>query len=351
MCHNERMAKEPGSRIPRRSLEDIRLLAMSAYDRGMHPKDVALAFEAGVSTVYGWIQARNEGGPEALKVKPLPGAAPKLSDEQMKQLWKLIVGKDPRQLQFDFALWTCEMVRELIRREFGVTYTARAVGNLLHRMGLSPQRPLTRAWQQDADAVADWRKIEYPKIHKEAQVEGASIFFGDEASVRTDFHAGTTWAPVGQTPIVRGTGNRKSINMISAVSAQGKLHFSLLDKNGNSETFIEFCKKLLEDVGGKVYLVVDGHSSHKSKKTRKYVESTKGQLKIFLLPAYSPELNPDEWVWKNVKHDNVGKLAAHTVDDMRNGIKKAFARLVDTPEIILGFFRSSDLAYIGIPVA
>lgn len=326
-------------------------MALSAYDRGMHPKDVALAFGAGVSTVYGWIQARNEGGPEALKVKALPGAAPKLSDEQVARLWRLIAGKDPRQLQFDFALWTREMVRELISREFGVTYTARGVGNLLHRMGLSPQRPLTRAWQQDAEAVAHWKNVEYPRIHKEAQVEGASILFGDEASVRTDFHSGTTWAPVGQTPIVRGTGDRKSVNMISAVSARGKLHFSLVGGNTNSATFIEFCKKLLNDVGGKIYLIVDGHPCHKSKETRTYVASTEGRLKVFLLPAYSPQLNPDEWVWKNVKHDNVGKLAAGTVDEMRGGILKAFARLLQYPEIVLGFFRSPDLAYISIPVA
>jgi transposase len=345
------MSKEPGTRIPRSSLEDVRLLALSAYDRGMHPKDVALAFGAGISTVYGWIQARNEGGPDALKVKSPPGAVPKLSEEQVSRLWRLVVGRDPRQLQFDFALWTREMIRELIRREFGVTYTARGVGNLLHRMGLSPQRPLTRAWQQNSDAVAHWKAVEYPTIHREAQVEGASIFFGDEASVRTDFHSGTTWAPVGETPVVRGTGDRKSINMISAVSAKGKLHFSLLDGNFNSAAFIEFCQKLLTDIDGKVYLIVDGHSAHKSAATRDYVASTDGRLKIFLLPAYSPELNPDEWVWKNVKHDNVGKLASGTLDEMRAGVKKAFARLLETPAIVLGFFRSPDLAYVNIPVA
>lgn len=345
------MPKDPGTRIPRSRLEDIRMMALSAYDRGMHPSDVALAFGAGISTVYGWIQARNEGGPEALKVKSLPGAAPKLSEEQVSQLWKLIVGRDPRQLQFEFALWTREMVRELIRREFGVAYTARGVGNLLRRMGLSPQRPLTRAWQQDSDAVARWKAVEFPRIHREAQVEGASIFFGDEASVRTDFHSGTTWAPVGETPVVRGTGDRKSINMISAVSAKGKLHFSLLDGNLDSTAFIGFCQQLLNDIDGKVYLIVDGHSAHKSAATRDYVASTHDRLKIFLLPAYSPELNPDEWVWKSVKHDNVDKLASGTLDEMRAGVKKAFARLLQTPEIVRGFFRDPDLAYINIPVA
>ncbi|MEX5638184.1 IS630 family transposase, partial [Parafrankia sp. FMc2] len=173
----------------------------------MHPRDAALAFGAGVSTVYSWLQARNEGGPDALKVKAASGRPPRLSEEQTTQLWKLIVGRDPRQMQFDFALWTREMVRELIRREFGIEYTAQGIGKLLRRMGLSPQRPLTRAWEQDHENVARWKQVDYPKIHAEAQVAGASIFFGDEASIRTDFHSGTTWAPVGQTPIVRGTGN------------------------------------------------------------------------------------------------------------------------------------------------
>lgn len=323
-----------GSRIPRRNLEDVRLLALSAVDKGMHPRDAALAFGAGVSTVYGWLQARNEGGPDALKVKVASGRPPRLSEEQTTQLWKLIVGRDPRQMQFDFALWTREMVRELIRREFGVEYTAQGVGKLLRRMGLSPQRPLTRAWEQDHELAARWKQVDYPKIHAEAQVTGASIFFGDEASVRTDFHSGTTWAPVGQTPIVRGTGNRKTVNMISAVSAQGKLHFSLVDGTTTSATFIEFCQQLLHDIDGTVFLIVDGHSTHKSAATREYVASTEGRLKIFLLPPYSPELNPDEWVWKNVKNDNAGKVAARTVDELRDSVKKAFARLLATPEII-----------------
>ncbi|MCK9897222.1 transposase [Frankia sp. AgB32] len=125
-----------------------------------------------------------------------------------------------------------------------------------------------------------------------AQVAGASIFFGDEASVRTDFHAGTTWAPVGQTPIVRGTGNRKSVNMISAVSAQGKLHFSLIEGTTTSATFIEFCTQLLHDIDGPVYLIVDGHGAHKSAATRAYVKSTEGRLKIFVLRPTRPNSTP-----------------------------------------------------------
>ncbi|WP_261556248.1 IS630 family transposase [Frankia tisae] len=342
------MTEGAEKRILRRSLEETRFRALEAIDRGCHPADVAVMFGAGVSTVYGWMQTRRERGSEALKVRVSSGPAPKLTDEQAEELWRLVACNDPRRLRFDSALWTREMVRELIRREFGVEYTPQGVGQLMRRMGLSPQRPLTRAWEQDSVRVRRWKEEEYPEIHREAEALGASIFFEDEASVRTDYHAGTTWAPVGCTPVVRGTGNRKTVNMMSAVSARGKLHFSLLAETVDSAVFIEFLEKLLHDVDGTIFLVVDGHGSHTSQATREYVESTEGKIRLFRLPPYSPELNPDEWVWKNVKHDNAGRLVARTVDELRQGIQKAFDRLWAAPEIIRDFFKDPDLEYINI---
>jgi transposase len=216
------VTKERGKRIPRRSLEDTRILVISAIDKGLHPDDAAEVFEVGRSTVYGWLRLRRESGPAGLAVKKASGRTPNLTEQQLARLRGIVIGTDPRQLQFDFALWTREMVRDLIKRLFGVDYTPQGVGVLLHRLGLSPQRPLVRAFEQDPERVRAWKEETYPAIHARAKAEGASIFFGDEAAVRTDHHAGTTWAPVGQTPVVRGTGNRRSINMISAVSARGK---------------------------------------------------------------------------------------------------------------------------------
>jgi transposase len=288
-----------------------------------------------------------DGGLEALAVKKAPGAIPKLTPKQLDQLVRWLVGSDPRQLQFDFALWTREMVRVLIERKFGVSYTPQGVGNLLRRLGFSPQRPLVRAHEQDPERVAAWRASEYPRIRALADQQGATILFGDEAGVRSDFHAGTTWAPVGQTPVVTGTGNRVSLNMISAVSPRGQLYFKFLDGPGNSQAFIGFLRDLLHDIDGKIFLIVDGHSAHLSKATKKFVADTGGRLSLFFLPPYSPELNPDEWVWKNIKHDNVGRLASRTKQEMRDGIDRAVRRLRETPSIILGFFRDPDLAYIN----
>src|SRR5713101_160496 len=135
------MDRKGEKRIPRRSLEDTRTLAVGALQKGMHPEDVADVYDVGRSTVYNWWKEYQEKGPAALMVKKAPGRTPRLTEKQRGQLRKWIVGNDPRQLQFDFALWTRQMVRDLIKRELGVDYTPQAIGNILRDMGLSPQRP------------------------------------------------------------------------------------------------------------------------------------------------------------------------------------------------------------------
>jgi transposase len=204
-----------------------------------------------------------------------------------------------------------------------------------------------RAYEQDPERVRRWKEEEYPAIRDEAARAGAAVFFADEAGVRTDYHSGTTWGEVGRTPIVKGTGNRKSVNMISAVSPHGKLYFKFLDGNTNATAFIGFLEDMLHDIPGIIFLVVDGHSAHTAGVTKKFADKNKDRLRLFYLPPYSPELNPDEWVWKNIKHDHVGKMAARTLDEFHDGITKAVNRLLSFPETILHFFADPDLAYIN----
>ena len=336
------------ARIPRRELASTRRKVIGAIEKGYSPEEAAEIFDCGRSTVYGWLAAHRAAGERFFEVKKPSGRPPLLTKRQTNQLYKWIVGKDPRQLRFGFALWTREIVRDLISERFGVEMTLQGVGKLLRRMGLSPQRPLVRAYEQDPDKVRAWKQEQYPEIAKRAKKLGATVFFGDEAGVRSDYHSGTTWGEVGSTPVVRGTGQRRSLNMISAVSAKGKLHFTFVEGKMNADAFICYLKKLLHDIRGKIFLIVDGHPSHKATKVRQFVASTKGRLELYFLPPYSPELNPDEWVWKNVKTDHVGKMAVQSVAEMRSAIEGAIDRLRSTKDIVAGFFRSPDLAYINL---
>jgi transposase len=340
------MREDDGRKLDHHTLEVLRLRAVDQVERGADPRQVARTLGMHEHTVYGWVTKLREGGREALRAKPVPGRPPKLTSEQTQQVFEWVTGSDPRQLAFDFALWTRDMVGELIRREFGVAMSASAVGRLLHRLGLSPQRPLWRAWQADAEKVAAWKEVEYPAIAKQAKKLGATVYFLDEAGIRSDHHAGTTWGRVGSTPVVKTTGARHSLNMISAVTAKGKLRFATFTGGFNAGKFIDFAKKLLHDADGPVFLIVDGHPAHRAKKVKTFVESTRGQLRLFFLPGYSPQLNPDEWVWKNVKSDRVGRAGITGPDQFRALAVGALRRLQAMPHIVRGFFADPDLVYI-----
>jgi transposase len=275
-------------RIPRTELAEIRRQFVRMIDNGVPANSIMVALKLSRTTYFQWKKAYQEHGIDGLKVRPLPGAAPKLTDQQTSQLRGWLVGRDPRQFQFDFALWTRKIVRDLIRQQFGVEMTPQGIGKLLHRLGLSPQRPLYRAYQQDPEAVRRWKEEQFPAIRAQAREEGAEVYFGDESGVRTDHHAGTTWAPVGQTPVVGVTGERTSVNMISAVSPRGALQFDVFFGSCNATVFVEFLKKLMHDAPGPVFLILDNVSFHKAPIVKDYVASLEGRLSCSSSPATRP---------------------------------------------------------------
>jgi transposase len=340
------MREDDGRKLDHKTLEQLRIRAVGQIQQGAHPDEVAAGLGMTRAAVYGWLAKYREGGLEALKARPVPGRPPKLSCVQLARLYGLVVGNDPRQLRFAFALWTRAMVRELIRREFGVALSEVSVGRLLRSLGLSPQRPLYRAYQQNPEAVARWKTEEYPSIRAAAKQAGATIYFADEAGVRSDYHAGTTWAPVGHTPVVAATGDRFGINLISAVTAKGKLRFAAYEGSLNGPVFIDFCRRLLHDTSGPVFLVLDGHPVHRSNAVKEFAVSTNGRLRLFFLPGYSPELNPGEWVWKHVKHDRIGRAGVSGPEDLKAKALAALQRLQRLPHLVGSFFRDPNLRYI-----
>jgi transposase len=205
---------------------------------------------------------------------------------------------------------------------------------------------LWRADQQNPELVVRWKQEDYPKLRAEAGETGATIYFADAAGIRADYHAGTTWAPVGQTPVVHTTGARHAVNLIAAITPGGVLRFAAIDGRLDAPKFIEFCRRLLNDTPGPVFLILDRHPVHRSTAVRQFAEATNGRLRLCFLPPSSPERNPDEWVWKNSKHDRVGRAGIVGEADLQHKALAALHRLQKLPHVIRGFFGDPDLRYI-----
>ena len=338
------MRETDGRKLKHAVLEAIRIRAVRQVEQGESPETVIKALGMNRRTIYKWIARYREGGTEALKATPLAGRPLKLNGAKLQSIFRIIVTKNPLQLRFPFALWTREMVQELIERKYGIKLSVVSVGRLLKKLGLSCQKPLMRAFQQDPVIVQQWLEEDYPKIKQLARLQKAEIYFEDEAGVRSDHHAGTTWGIKGRTPVVRTTGARFSVNMISAITSRGAMRFMTYAGKMKAPVFCEFLKRLVHNAPAKIFLILDGHPVHRSLRVKKFVQATKGKLRLFFLPPYSPELNPDELVWNNVK-GKIGRSSIKGPDDFQEKVRSHLKSLQRTPEKICGFLKEPNLRY------
>ena len=340
------MRQDDARKLDHKTLEEMRARAVRSVQNGQSPEVVAQALGINRTTIYDWLAKYRRGGWGALKAKPVPGRPPKLSGHAIKWIYDTVMQKSPLQLKFEFALWTREMIAKLIVDRFGVKLSATSVGRLLAQLGLTCQKPLHRALEQDDALVQQWLKKEYPKIKALAAQQKADIYFGDAAHIRSDHHAGRTWGKKGETPIVLSTGQRRGMSMISAITSRGHLRFMVLeDGSVNADAFIEFIKRLLVGVKRKIFLIVDGGPAHRAKKTKAFVESLQGKLRLFFLPPYSPDRNPDELVWKHVKADTVGRMMITSKGELVKKVRSSLLSLQRLPSKVRSFFQKETLRY------
>ncbi|RPI92193.1 MAG: IS630 family transposase, partial [Chloroflexi bacterium] len=205
------MKRRDARALDHKTLEEIRIRAVERVQAGESPEVVIQALGFTRSCIYTWLARYRGGGWGALKARALKGRPLKIQPTQMGWLYRTVTGKCPLQFRFEFALWTREMIRVLLRERFQLQLSLASVGRLLKQLGLTCQRPLFRAMEQDPERVRRWREQDYPVIREQAREAGAEIYFGDEAGVRSDCHAGTTWGVKGQTPVVLTTGQRSSV--------------------------------------------------------------------------------------------------------------------------------------------
>jgi transposase len=249
-------------KIGSEAMEQIRIRAVTRVQQGEIPEKVIATLGFSRACIYNWLARYRGGGWHALKSGKQSGRPRKLSGKQIAWLYKTISDKNPTQLKSVFALWTRSMVVRLIRNEFKLNLSKTSVGRLLHQMDFSCQKPLYRAYQQNAEAVENWKRTIYPQIKKRAKKLGATIYFEDESGMRSDFHAGTTWALKGQTPVIKITGARFNTNMIAAVSTRGDLRFMVHKGSITADVICDFLNRAMHNSQNPVFLIWDGHPTH-----------------------------------------------------------------------------------------
>jgi transposase len=340
--------KRDGRSFDHGTLEAIRMMAVERVRDGERPSTVIASYGFSRTTIYKWLTTASQPGKgvKALHSKPASGRPRSLTTRQEKQVFRWINGRDPRQYGFDFGLWTRLIVVQLIEQKFGIRLGVTAVGALLARLELTPQKPLQRAYQRDPEAIEKWQREQFPEIVKQAKASGGDIYFWDESGFRADTVHGKTWAKRGETPVIERPGQRQSISAASAVNARGAFWYCTYEGGLNAELFVKLLKKLLRGRSKPVHLVVDGLPAHKTKLVKEYVSSTGGMLTLHFLPGYAPELNPDELVWSHMKRTGVARAPLRRGEKLRNKIEAQLAKIKRMPQLVRSFFQTQNVAYI-----
>jgi len=343
------MADEDTRSLPPAAQAALRNRAVRAVLQGMTQAEAARVFGVHHNAVNRWIKRYREGGWPGLGEQRRgrrPGEQPALSELQQQEIIALVRESTPDRLGLPGFLWTRDGVAELIGQRYGRWLARTTVGGYLRGWGFSPQRPQRRALEQNPAAVRRWLAETYPAIRSQARREGGVVLWLDEMGVRSDAAAGRSWAPVGQTPVIKGTGKRFRVNMLSAISNAGMLRFRLFVGSFTGAVFIDFLGRLLRDCGGrKVHLIVDGHPVHRAKLVSAWVGRHADRIELHFLPGYSPELNPVELLNHDVQANAAGRRRPRSASELRAELHAYLRRRQRHPEVLVRFFEHPATRY------
>ena len=339
------MATIDGRKLDHKTLAHIRTQAVRrVVEDRESPAAVMSSYGLCRTTIYPWLREFKDKGWEALAESIAQGPQPKLTEKQKQQVKRWIVGKDPRQYGLDFSLWTRQIVQYLIKQKMGTELCLTSVGKLLASLEITPQKPLRRAYERDPKAIQWWLNETYPALKKRAKKQGAQIFFLDEAGFQSDPPLGRTYGLKGKTPVVQTSGQRQSINVISAVNARGAFWAATYEGKLNAESFVLFLQNFMKG-RQKIFLIIDGHPAHTAKAAQRYVASLGGRLELHRLPTYAPDLNPDEFVWSHMKTNGVSKKPLLQNESLRNRVEEDLLKIKADRGLVCSFFRAPSVAY------
>lgn len=316
---------------------------------------VEAARALGVSdrTVGLWVRRfRREGEGSLAKRRRgrRPGEQQALTAVQQRQIAGLIAGRCPDQLRIPGLLWTRAAVRKLIEIRTGKSLEITTVGRYLRAWGFTLKKPSRRALEQDPVVVKAWLEEEYPALERKAKAEGALILWGDESGIRMhDLVPQAGYAPKGRRAVARIAGRRAGANMISAIANGGQMSFRVFQGRFTADVFTDFLTRLIKTHDGrKIYLVVDNHSTHHARKVRDWLArgDRSKRLELVFLPAYSPELNPDENLNQDVKrHLRASEDRPVDPATLISAIRGFLRSIQRRPARVSAYFNSEHVTY------
>ncbi|ATE62493.1 IS630 family transposase [Thauera sinica] len=340
------MDKIDARKLPPAALEHIRCQAFVLRKQGY----IAEVCGVHVGTVLRWARRAQADGVDIVikggQRGRRHGSGRTLTRVQEEQLCLKIIGSTPTQLQLEFALWNRRAVMLAIKQLFGIDMPIRTVGEYLRRWGFTPQRPVKRALEQDPARLKGWLEEAYPKIVARAKSEDAEIYWGDETAIRQDANWVRGDSMAGLTPELRLPADRHgSTSMISAITNQSLVRFSFFEGAIDAERFIVFLKDLIQDAQRKVFLIVGNLRVHRANRVREWIAESAAKIELFYLPPYAPELNPDEYLNRDLKTTIRTGSIAKTATALLEKARTCMERIAAMPDRVQAHFSHDYVWY------
>ncbi|HID69171.1 MAG TPA: IS630 family transposase [Desulfobacterales bacterium] len=328
--------------------QELRNQVVRMREKGMKNLEVAQLVGLSPTTTSGiWSKYKREGKKGILIQKRgrKNGEKKRLSPSNEANIIKRLIDTTPEQLKFKFVLWTREAVKQLIKHDLGIDMPISTVGHYLQKWEFTSQVPIKRAYERNDAKVQQWLKDEYPAIQKLSKEEDAEIQWADETACVSLPSVIKGYSPKGKTPVMEHTAKRFKINMISSITNRGKLRFMLYDQNMDAELFVTFLERLISSNDKKVFLILDNLRVHHSKIVKVWVEEHQEQIALFYLPAYSPDLNPDEYLNNDFKRNVNKEHIPITKKELKENTENFMNMLEKSPTRIANYFKHPKINY------
>ncbi len=329
--------------------EVIRMKAIyMVYQNELTQREVGKLLGVTREQVNRWCRKYDKQGRDALRARP---RGRKVGEKRLLKPWqcaaivRTISEQTPDQLKMPFVLWTRAAVRDYIDEVYGVHFTLNSMGNYLKRWGFTPQKPLTRAYEQSPMAVKKWREEIYPEIERQAKEQKAAIYWGDETKVTNEISCQRGYSPRGKTLVVKKTGKKLKINLISALTGRGDMRWMCYTSSMTQNKYILFLIRLIRSEKRKVFFIADNLSVHHGKKVKAWAKAHAKEIELYFIPSYSPELNPDEYLNRDLKKNVHQGRAPRTFEELKNNVVSFCRRLQKLPTRMMKYFNLNHLAY------